>query len=78
MTISLVIGRFKMVSAKQINIQRAMPGLPVWQRNYYEHVIRNDDSLGRIRQYIADNPQRWPFDPENPAATQPDSLEEWV
>jgi putative transposase len=41
----------------------------VWQRNYYEHIIRNDKSLTRIREYIANNPQRWEFDRENPLAT---------
>jgi REP element-mobilizing transposase RayT len=40
----------------------------VWQRNYYEHVIRNEEDLGRIRQYIVDNPARWDRDPENPAS----------
>ncbi len=39
-----------------------------WQRNYYEHVIRTTDSLHRIRQYVIDNPARWEFDRENPAA----------
>jgi putative transposase len=43
----------------------------VWQRNYYEHVIRDEESLNRIRQYIADNPIRWEFDPENPDAKTP-------
>jgi len=38
----------------------------LWQRNYYEHIIRNDNSLNRIRQYILDNPSRWAFDRENP------------
>jgi REP element-mobilizing transposase RayT len=37
-----------------------------WQRNYYEHIIRDDDALARIRQYIHDNPARWSEDPENP------------
>jgi len=41
----------------------------LWQRSYYEHVIRNADSLNRIRQYIIDNPVRWEFDRENPVAT---------
>ena len=41
----------------------------LWQRSYYEHVIRDDDSLNRIRQYIIDNPARWAFDRENPLAT---------
>lgn len=42
----------------------------LWQRNYYEHIIRNDDSLNYIRQYIIDNPGQWAFDKENPLATK--------
>ena len=38
----------------------------IWQRNYYEHVIRNSASLDEIRRYIADNPMLWEEDPENP------------
>jgi REP element-mobilizing transposase RayT len=41
-------------------------GTPVWQRNYYEHVIRDEDDLNRIRQYILDNPARWDEDENNP------------
>jgi REP element-mobilizing transposase RayT len=41
-------------------------GQPLWQRNYYEHVIRNEVSLTAIRQYIEENPARWADDPENP------------
>ena len=49
----------------------------LWQRNYYEHVIRNEESLHRIRQYIGDNPARWEFDRENPLAMQPESADAW-
>lgn len=63
-----IVRQFKTFSARRINAQRGTPGLPIWQRNYFEHVIRNEQSLNRIRQYIADNPQRWAFDQENPAA----------
>lgn len=42
-----------------------------WQRNYYEHIIRNEQELERIREYIASNPSRWPYDQENPTALQP-------
>ncbi len=38
----------------------------IWHENYYEHIIRNEDELNRIREYICDNPSRWPYDPENP------------
>ncbi|MBI1746932.1 MAG: hypothetical protein HYR55_10140 [Acidobacteria bacterium] len=44
----------------------------LWQRNFYEHIIRNEESLNRIRQYIMDNPARWSFDRENPDAEQPE------
>lgn len=66
MLLSKIVGRFKMVTGKQINVLRATPGRPVWQRSYYEHIIRNDESLKRIRQYLADNPAQWDFDHENP------------
>jgi len=39
--------------------------MSVWQRNYYEHIIRNDRQLDAIRQYIFDNPQRWYADQYN-------------
>ena len=39
----------------------------LWQRNYYEHVIRNDEELRRIRRYIVENPAKWALDRENPA-----------
>ena len=45
---------------------RGTPRKPVWQRNYYEHVIRNQEALEIIRRYIIDNPARWDEDPENP------------
>jgi putative transposase len=66
-----VVAYFKYQSAKLINASRRTPGAPVWQRNYYDHIIRRGDSLNRIRRYIAENPARWPFDPENPAAAHP-------
>jgi REP element-mobilizing transposase RayT len=49
----------------------------LWQRNYFEHVIRSEDSLNRIRQYIFDNPVRWEFDRDNPAAMKPESEYAW-
>ena len=40
----------------------------VWQRNYWEHIIRNDDEMNRIRQYILDNPAQWDMGRNNPNA----------
>jgi REP-associated tyrosine transposase len=62
------IGAFKTLSTKRINQIRGTPGTPVWQRNYYEHVIRDENELNRIRTYIEANPAMWNMDDENPAA----------
>ncbi|MCK4965336.1 MAG: transposase, partial [Dehalococcoidia bacterium] len=56
----------KTVSTKRINQMRNTPGVPVWQRNYYEHIIWNEDELNLIRQYILDNPVQWDTDEDNP------------
>ena len=69
MLLAKLVGRFKMVTAKQINALRGSSGKPLWQRSYYEHVIRDDRSLNRIGQYIADNPAQWDFDCENPSVS---------
>ena len=64
-----LVGAFKMVSAKQVNLARGTVGRPLWQRNYFEHVIRGEVELDRIRAYIRNNPSGWETDSENPAAT---------
>ena len=64
--IGRLIGAFKTVSTKGINLLRGTPGNKIWQRNYYEHIIRNEESMRRIQRYIFDNPQRWALDHENP------------
>jgi putative transposase len=50
-----LIGAFKTVSTKKINILRDAPATALWQRNYYEHIIRNQDAMDKIRQYIVNN-----------------------
>ncbi len=60
------IAGFKSAATQRINHLRGTPGLPVWQRNYYEHIIRNEEELNRIREYIHNNPLRWHLDRENP------------
>jgi len=62
-----IIRAFKTFSSRQINKFRNMPGTSVWQRNYYEHVIRRDESLSKIREYIETNQLSWALDKENPA-----------
>jgi len=58
------IAGFKAACTCAINELRDPPGR-LWQRNYYEHVIRNENNLNAIREYIKANPSRWQEDPEN-------------
>ena len=60
-----LIGAFKTVSTKQNNETRNTPGMKLWQRNYWEHIVRNDNEYVRISQYIIDNPAKWQNDKLN-------------
>ena len=60
--LSEIIRSFKTFSARRINNMRKMTGLPLWQRNYYERIIRNEDELRRIQEYIINNPLDWEKD----------------
>ncbi len=54
-----VVRGFKTYSGRRVNAMRGTPGTAVWQRGFYEHVVRNEEDLNRIREYIAENPLRW-------------------
>ncbi len=71
MLLPMAVGYLKMNSSKNINTHRRTPGHPVWHRNYYEHVIRNDRDLAAIREYITHNPAKWADDVNHPAAMSP-------
>ena len=64
--LSEVVRAFKTFSSRRINKTRRSPGVPAWQRNYYERIMRDENELNTVRQYILDHPQRWHEDPENP------------
>jgi putative transposase len=64
-SISGIIRGFKTFSAKAINKERGLCGIPVWQRNYFDRIIRNELELDRVRQYIINNPQDWDADKNN-------------
>jgi REP element-mobilizing transposase RayT len=64
--LSEIVRAFKTFSARRINQMRSTPGMPVWQRDYYERVVRNERELNAIREYIQTNPLRWHLDKENP------------
>ena len=65
--LSEIVRGFKTFSSRRINEIRNNPGCPVWQRNYYERVIRNDIELSLAREYIVNNPLKWDTDDNNPA-----------
>ena len=65
-SIPTIIRSFKSAASKGINQMRGTPGATVWQRNYYEHVIRSEASMQRIREYIINNPLQWDMDRDNP------------
>jgi REP element-mobilizing transposase RayT len=62
-----IVRGFKTFSSRHINQRQHTPGVPLWQRNYYEHVIRSESELDRVREYISANPARWDEDINNPA-----------
>jgi putative transposase len=64
--ISEIIRGFKSFSARRINRIRRTPGFSVWQRNYYEHIIRDEIAFQNIRQYIRNNPKSWTQDQLHP------------
>jgi REP element-mobilizing transposase RayT len=64
-TLGDVMRVFKSISAIRVN-RIAMRTGSLWQRNYYEHVIRDEDDMNRIRQYVMDNPANWAEDENNP------------
>lgn len=61
-----LVGALKTVTTKNMNQMRGSAGAVLWQRNYYEHIIRGEESLHRIREYIINNPGQWAYDRENP------------
>lgn len=63
-----IMRAYKSISAIAINRLLNQNGSRVWQRNYYEHVIRGEVELRNVREYVQQNPRRWALDRENPAA----------
>jgi REP element-mobilizing transposase RayT len=70
------VAGFKSAVTSRVRKYWNKPNAIVWQEDYFEHVIRDEDELYRIRDYILTNPARWKFDHENPEAG-PDAEDEW-
>ncbi len=65
-SLGAIVRSFKSAVTKRAREMAGAADMPVWQRNYYEHIIRDVRELERIRRYIDENPQRWDIDDENP------------
>jgi REP element-mobilizing transposase RayT len=65
-SIGAIIGQFKATVSKQLHQSGVLTQKKIWQRNYYEHIIRDEDDYQQIAEYIELNPINWEYDNENP------------
>ena len=70
-SIPTIVRSYKSSVSYRINLMRGTQAIPVWQRNYYEHIIRNERDLQNKTDYIEANPMLWAEDDENPISTKP-------
>jgi REP-associated tyrosine transposase len=76
-TVSEIVGAFKSFSSRRIHATNASSPKKVWQRGFYEHIVRNRDECERISRYVLQNPARWEFDRENPQAPEIADPDAW-
>jgi len=67
-SLSTLISGFKAATTRRINALHGTVGVLVWQRNYFDRIVRNEQECEAIREYIIHNPRRWELDRENPGA----------
>ena len=81
-TLGDIIGAFKSLCVnawlRVIKTENVNARGKFWLNNYYEHVIRNEDEMNRIRQYVVDNPAKWELDRENPLSCGQQQVEKWM
>ena len=65
-SLPVIVRSFKSAVAKRLNESLGIRGHQLWQRNYYEHIVRKGGDLDKIRRYILENPAKWEEDEENP------------
>lgn len=66
-SVGAMIQSFKSVTSRMLNDHKCQPGSIIWQRNYHEHIIRDESELESLRDYVLNNPLQWSLDEENPA-----------
>lgn len=58
-SVPAMVQNFKSITSRMINKHRNTPGATIWHRNYYEHIIRDEEDYCRIQEYILENPRKW-------------------
>ena len=71
LSLPVIVQRFKSMTTKRYIDGVKQPGWQpfynkLWQRNYYEHIIRDDNEFNEVKRYILTNPENWAFDRDNP------------
>lgn len=64
--LSEIVRALKSFSSRRINERHRTSGEKLWQRNYWEHIVRNESELNRSREYIRNNPAQWELDKLHP------------
>lgn len=64
-SLGAIVGLYKSSVSKAVNSRSPGEAISIWQRNYYEHMVRNENELNLIRDYIVNNPLKWELDREN-------------
>lgn len=64
-SLGALVAGFKSSVTTRINTIRRSPGVPLWQRNFFDHIIGTDREYEQVAEYILDNPLKWAFDEEN-------------
>ncbi len=77
LALGTIVGNFKAASTRRAREILGDPGRRLWQRGFYDHVIRNEDELEEVRRYILENPFNWLSDPDNPAASDA-NVPDWM
>ncbi len=73
-----VVGCFKSGVVKQAKELGLLPGGLLWQPRYWDHIIRHERALQRIREYIVNNPRQWELDRENPERSGENEFYKWL
>lgn len=63
-SLGALVAGFKSSVTRRVNELSGIQGFPVWQRNYFDHIIRDEQDMNRIREYIVNNPAKWELDSE--------------